>query len=369
MSSGELAEGGTLTVGIAGAGLLGRLLAWRLLASGYRVSLFDRDCISSGSAAAYTAAGMLAPYSELESAESSVYQLGMHSLKLWPEWIKQLNGESLFHQGGTLVVAHPQDRAYLEHFHQVLERKLPASNQFQKLMSSKAIGELEPPLAEQFSAALFLPEEAWLHTFELMDLLAERVISSGGQWYEQTTVNQVAAHCIHTGQSIHKFDWVIDCRGLGAKQQLPQLRGVRGEVIEVIAPEVSIRRMVRIMHPRYRLYLVPRPNHQYIIGATQIESEDYSNISVRSALELLSALYAIDKGFAEARITATRTNCRPALLDNFPIINRRPGLIQANGLFRHGYLLAPAMVEQVQGVIEDSLARLPQFSNLHRSLS
>ena len=104
--------------------------------------------------------------------------------------------------------------------------------------------------------------------------------------------------------------------------------------------------MVRLMHPRYRLYLVPREDHHYLLGATQIESEDSSEISVRSALELLSALYAIHPGFGEARILETRTNCRPALLDNLPAIAQEPGLMRINGLFRHGYLLAPALAEQ-----------------------
>ena len=32
--------------------------------------------------------------------------------------------------------------------------------------------------------------------------------------------------------------------------------------------------MVRLMHPRYRLYLVPGPDQHYLLGATQIESDD-----------------------------------------------------------------------------------------------
>ena len=32
-----------MNIGIAGAGLMGRLLAWQLLRRGHRVTLFDRD--------------------------------------------------------------------------------------------------------------------------------------------------------------------------------------------------------------------------------------------------------------------------------------------------------------------------------------
>ena len=101
------------------------------------------------------------------------------------------------------------------------------------------------------------------------------------------------------------------------------------------------------MHPRYQLYVVPKPNNRFIIGATQIESEDRSPVTLQSSLELGSALYTLSPAFAEARIIEMDTNLRPAFMDNLPKVFCQPGLIVANGLFRHGYLLAPAVVEQV----------------------
>ena len=150
-----------------------------------------------------------------------------------------------------------------------------------------------------------------------------------------------------------EFDLVIDTRGLGAKGEVPALRGVRGEVIRVRAPEVSLKHMIRLMHPRYALYIVPRPNHVFVVGATSIESEDTSPVSVRSALELLSALYSVHSGFAEARILDMRTEARPALMDNLPRLFVQKGLIHINGLYRHGYLQGPAMVEVMMEYIEN----------------
>ncbi|MGB5098895.1 MAG: FAD-dependent oxidoreductase, partial [Porticoccaceae bacterium] len=75
---------------IAGAGLMGRLMAWRLLRAGWRVSLFERDPEGTESAAAYTAAGMLAPWAEVESAEELVHRLGLRSLALWPALAAEL---------------------------------------------------------------------------------------------------------------------------------------------------------------------------------------------------------------------------------------------------------------------------------------
>ena len=160
------------------------------------------------------------------------------------------------------------------------------------------------------------------------------------------------------------FDYVIDCRGLGAANSntddnkieqhsddvslstTPDLRGVRGEVITLYAPEVELKHAVRLMHPRYKLYIAPRHNHHFVIGASQIESEDTGPITVRSTLELLSAAYSIDAGFGEAKIVKTATNCRPAYPDNLPKVHFNQRVMRINGLFRHGYLLAPMLAEQ-----------------------
>ena len=139
---------------------------------------------------------------------------------------------------------------------------------------------------------------------------------------------------------------MFDCRGLAAKDTVAGLHGVRGEMIRVHAPDVSIKHMVRVMHPRYKIYIVPRENQQYLIGATEIASEDASAVSVRSTLELLSAAFSIHRGFAEARILEMRSHVRPTTLDHQPYININNGLTKVNGLYRHGYLLAPAIAVQ-----------------------
>jgi len=362
----------SLRIGIAGAGIMGRLLAWQLCQAGHRVTLFDRDPIETGNAAAYTAAGMLTPFAEVESAELLIYQMGMHSLSLWPLLAKQLGGDLGFYQRGTLVVSHAQDRAELKRFNQQLDFKLqqgainpdPAPRQ----LDATELAQYEPQLAAQFNQATLLPGEAWLCTKCVMRTLAEQLLAKRVAWYSSTTVDQVGPGYLQTGKQRYEFDWVVDCRGLGAKGDLSGLRGVRGELVWLQAPEVQITHLVRLMHPRYRLYLVPKGRDDlYILGATQIESEDFSPISVRSTLELLSAAYSLHPGFAEARVVETKTNCRPALSDNLPRVITQPGLVQINGLYRHGFLLAPAIAEQVSAFLGEAVVGLPIFPPLFES--
>ena len=115
--------------------------------------------------------------------------------------------------------------------------------------------------------------------------------------------------------------------------------------------EIEFSRPVRLIHPRWPLYIIPRADHQFMIGATTIEAED-SGVSVRSALELLSAAYAVHPAFAEARIVEFGSGLRPAFPDNLPRIAVKDDKISVNGLYRHGFLLAPALAELTLGYVE-----------------
>lgn len=352
-------------IAIAGAGLLGRLLAWRLLLAGCHVSLFDSQAISTETpqgirAAAFTAAGMIAPMSEAVVSDANVYRMGQFALKQWPQWLRDLptSNSPLFHQQGSLLVAHPQDYSELLQFEQELRYVIPECTHYRRVNQAE-IQKLEPDLNPGLHEGLFLEEEGHLHNRELMNLLAQQIKDLGGDIHEYTAVS-LQNHKIISTNRTWDADWVIDCRGIGAREQVSQLRGVRGETLRVETTEVKLNRPVRLMHPRYQLYVIPKPNHRFVIGATQIESEDLSPVSLQSTLELGSALYTLSPAFAEARIIETDTNLRPAFMDNLPRVDVHSGLIIANGLFRHGYLLAPAIVENILAHIFQQPA--PAFS-------
>ena len=124
------------------------------------------------------------------------------------------------------------------------------------------------------------------------------------------------------------------------------MRGVKGETLIVHNPEFKLSRAVRLMHPRYPLYIVPRGQGVFMIGATQIESAD-ETVSLRSGLELMSALYSLHPSFVDARILEMKAGIRPAYPDNLPRITPDGNTIRCNGLFRHGFLLAPVMAQCV----------------------
>ncbi|NKB23306.1 MAG: glycine oxidase ThiO [Kiritimatiellae bacterium] len=330
------------TAGIVGAGIAGRLLALDLLERGWKVSLFDRGDEKGFHSCTYASAGMLAPFCELETAEKEIATLGEASLIRWKRWPDRWGSTVSFRQQGSLVVTHPHDQHELLRFKKIIESK-GCNPDILKEVSSLDIAELEPMLSDRFGSGLFFPREAHIDNREVLNALTNVLKKNNVQWFSHTEVVKIDAHTVQTPSNCYTYDWVVDCRGLGAKEDMEDLRGVRGELLYVHAPDVTFSRPIRLMHPRYPLYIVPRANHVFLIGATTIESEDYNPITVRSTLELLSAAYTLHPGFAEAHILETCTQCRPAFPDNQPRITVRDGLMRINGLYRHGFLLSPIL--------------------------
>ena len=151
-------------------------------------------------------------------------------------------------------------------------------------------------------------------------------------------------------------DVTVDCRGLAARDRVPDLRGVRGEMLVLRCREVALTRTVRLLHPRFPLYVVPRARETggegiYMVGATSIESASRSPVSARSLMELLGAAYALHPAFGEAEVVEIGVDARPAFPDNLPRAWREGDRVLVNGLYRHGFLLAPAMARRAADLV------------------
>ena len=340
-------------MGIAGAGLLGRLLAVQLANMGHAVDLFDpAPDAATRLAAGWTAAGMLCPVAELECADSQVFACGLRSLELWPQIIARLVAPVDFAQRGSLLVAHRGDEGAATRVIELLKRKAPASHAPERLTMT-ALTALEPAV-RGVAQAWQLACEGQIHTVQAMHALAATATALGVHWHWGRSVLEANSGELVCDHGTFNFDWVFDVRGTGARPQLP-VRGVRGEIFCLHAPGLQLSRPLRLLHPRHRVYVVPRESNILVVGASEIESEDRSPVSLRTTVELLAAAHSVLPELAEARIVHSETNLRPALPDNNPTLVHSDGITRINGLFRHGWLLAPALVER---------ALTPQFSTM-----
>lgn len=320
-------------IAVAGAGVMGLSVAHALRQ--FNVTVFDAGAENSASA---MAGGMLAPWSEVEHLPEDFLDAAVEGIALWEKILPALGVE--LHRNGSLIVAHKDDEYILNR----LAAKLPQ----QKIINAEKIAALESSLS-RFSSGLYLKDEAHVNPQQVLAALAASVTH------------------IHENADIETlrktFDYVIDCRGFAAAKDDHELRGVKGEIVIVRNKDFSLSRPVRLTHPRYPLYIVPRPDNVFMIGATLIESADNA-VTVKSALELLSAAFSLHPSFAESEILDIRAGIRPAYPDNLPRITVDGNVISCNGLFRHGFLLAPVMAACVADLVD---GRANNFISLFRS--
>ncbi|WP_337021709.1 FAD-dependent oxidoreductase [Pantoea anthophila] len=295
---------------VLGSGVAGLCVATLLAERGEAVEIITQpDC----RAASHWAGGMLAPWCEAESAPPEVIEWGQHAAG-W--WAKRVDGVQ---QQGTLVVAPPRDSRELTRFASMTQQH-----------QWVAPGDVEPALENRFARGLFFAREAHLDPRRALQQLQDRLKEAGVPF--------------HSGQPGEK---IIDCRGIHAADQQPALRAVRGEMVILHTPDICLSRPVRLLHPRFPCYLVPRANGHFMLGATMVESHDSSPISAKAMMELLSAAYSLHPALAEARIVESGTGLRPAYRQNLPEVRYENGRFSLNGLYRHGFLLAPIMAENL----------------------
>jgi glycine oxidase len=322
-----------LQVTVLGAGVAGLTCAVELAERGVDVEVVDRAERLGAASCSWYAGGMLAPWCELESAEPLIAKLGLESIAWWRE---RLPGTAL---NGSLVVAHGRDSGELTQFSR-------RTQQFEWL-DGEAVARLEPDLGGRFNKALFFKDEGHLDPRASLEFLVRRLEELRVPIRFGVTL-AVAPACWGTPSSARQ---IIDCTGLAAREVLTDLRGVKGEMVLLKLRDISLSRPVRVLHPRMPLYIVPRGAGLFMVGATMIESDQPTRISARSMLELLSAAYALHPAFGEAEIVEIGTGVRPAFPDNLPRVAWHNGTLYVNGLFRHGFLLAPALARRVAGIL------------------
>lgn len=315
-------------INILGAGIVGLWQAFVLRRRGHDVTLWDRAGIPGGVRASQLAGAMLAPYCEGEPGHELALKLGLEALPLWREHYPEVMS------GGTLVVAAARDRADYERF--------AAVTHGHRRVAAAEIGELEPALSGRFHEGLYFETEAHVEPGAAMGWLVRELKRMG--------VVLEGRAC--PGERGDGGGIVVDCRGLGARDELKTLRGVRGERIVIEAKDVRLTRPIRLLHPRVPFYIVPWPSNHFMIGATLIESADGGPATLRSAMELLSCAYALLPELGEARIVEIAAGVRPSFPDNTPKIIVRGSRIFVNGIFRHGFLVSPILAEIAANYIE-----------------
>ncbi len=318
-----------LRVTVIGAGVVGLWQACELAYRGHSVELVERSVTPFSNAASQYAGAMLAPYCEGETSPAIIQELGLRGIEHWQRVFPATVAN------GTLVVTSPRDRRELTRF--------ATRTDGHRHLDAAGLSDLEPDLAERFNEALFFPSEAHVEPASALGFLLKRAQRLG------------VAILFGSAADMSRADYVVDCRGIAASREVVSLRGVRGERAVVRTRQISISRPVRLLHPRFPLYVVPWGNGTYMLGATAMETSDAGPVTVRSTLDILGVAYALHPAFGDARVLSLDVGTRPAFPDNLPKICELGRHIVVNGLYRHGFLLAPVLAEMFADHLEGRL--------------
>ena len=318
-----------MEVTVIGAGVVGLATASALADRGCTLRIYERGGEAGPQSCSWWAGGMLAPHCEGESAEEAVVRLGGEAAAWWDAHT------GLVQSQGSLVLTTRRDQSDLTRF----ARRTTGSRE----VRGPEIDALEPALEGRFGRGLYFDDEAHLPPRLALARLRERLAGQGAEFIAEEVDPRT---CARTGLT-------VDCRGFAARDALTDLRGVKGEMVVLRCRDLALSRPVRLLHPRMPLYVVPRGEGVFMLGATMVEGVDGGHVTARGLLELLSAAYALHPAFGEAEVLEIGVDTRPAFPDNLPRIRREGALLRVNGLFRHGFLLAPAVARMVAELLLD----------------
>lgn len=324
-----------MIITIVGAGVMGLAIATELAERGVGIEVIDQAPGLGAHACSWYAGGMLSPWCEADMSEPSIVKFGQEAVSWWRKHISKVT------QRGSIVLAPSRDSAELNRF--------ARRTQNHKSIDGNALAELEPDLAESFSKALYFADEAHINPRQALRDLSEKLLNHGIKIHYDTPLKDY----VSKGK-------IINATGFNARVKLQDLRGVKGEALLLKTHEINITRPIRLMHPRFPVYIVPRGSGTYMIGATQIESEERSKITARSMVDLLNAAYTIHPAFGEAEVLEIGCDVRPAFPDNIPKLCWQGDTLHVNGLFRHGFLLAPACARMAADTILNP-KHIPEF--------
>src|SRR4051794_32138462 len=344
-----------------GAGVIGLACAWRAAQRGGRVCVLERDRPAAG--ATGVAAGMLAPVGEASWGEDHLLALNFESLRRWPGFAEQLEGEAELEIGfarqGALHVAVDRDEAEELRRRYVLHRSLGLDSEW---LRGSECRELEPGLATAVRGGANVPGEASVDPRKVVAALLVALERSGvavhsgtevvaaerdaGVWRVETADRRafdgaqivLAAGC-WSGQA----RWIPD--------RVPPVRPMKGEILTLRGPgaEPVCDRIVA----GERVYMVPRPDGRLIVGATVEERGFETTVTAGGVHELLRESYRLIPEIAELELVEATAGLRPGSPDNAPLIGpgEAEGLLVATGHFRNGVLQAPVTADCVAALL------------------
>jgi glycine oxidase len=336
---------------IAGGGIIGLAVGWRLARRGASVRLFEKDV--AGRSASWSAAGMLAPLSEVGFEEHDFLKLGRESLRRYPEFLDELKQDSSIEvpldTRGTLIIGLDRDdKERLRRLHIFREQlDLPV-----EWLSGTRAREIEPLISPRAGSAIWIPDDHQVDNRLMVKALRTAFEKCGGRLHEHCAVKSVRIHGgrltgVDTDNGAFDASAAVIAAGCWSKQiegipaeLRPPVRPVKGQILTLrMDSSCPLAHVVRAPD----VYLLPKDDGRLILGASEEEMGFDTSITAGPVYRLLERGWEAIPSIYDLVIEGIEAGLRPGSRDHDPIVGESAveGLYYATGHYRHGILLAP----------------------------
>ena len=349
---------------VVGAGVIGLAIAWRCAQRGLGVIVIDGDTPAAGrspdaeaaTAAAdaartisaapagawHTAAGMLAPVTELHYEGRDLLTLNVESAMRYPAFAAELadvTGSDIGYRScGTVQVAWDSaDLADLRALH-AFQASLGVTSE---LLTSRELRRVSPTLAAALPGGLWAADDHQVDNRRLRAALLTAARKAGADVRSGTVAridvidDRVVGVTLSDGTRLTADHTVLAAgawsRGIdGLPEDVrPPVRPVKGQTLRLQATPDFLTHVVRGSVKGHHVYVVPRANGELVVGASSEEAGFDVRPRAGAVYELLRDATTLIPELSEATFTEVSTSVRPGSPDNAPLI----GPTRLGGLF------------------------------------
>lgn len=350
---------------VVGAGVIGLAIGWRCAQRGIAVTVVDP---APGAGASGTAAGMLAPVSELQFGETPLLRLNLASAARYPGFVDEVSAASGCQVGyarcGTVVAG--WDAADLAGLRAVREYAM-SLGQHLELLTGGELRAAVPALAAGLPGGVFAPDDHQVDNRLLHRALLVAAARVGVKMVParvagmSITRDRVTGVVLDDGRRVPAGAVVVAAGawsgrlGLPAAAQ-PPVRPVKGQTLRLRLPEQPV--LPHIVRGSVRgspVYVVPRADGGLVVGASSEDAGFDLRPRAGAVYELMRDAQSLLPVLSEAEFVEVSTSARPGTPDNAPLIGRTgiDGLLLATGHYRNGILLTPVTADGVTALLVD----------------
>ncbi len=361
---------------VVGGGVIGCSIAYYLALGGASVTVVERNRLAAG--ASGVAAGMLAPQVEAPFADA-FFDLALRGREehapLASTLAEDVGLDVEYRRTGILRVARTEaERADLQR----QLRWQSARGLAAEWVEPEELGRCEPLLegvaGRLLAGGLWLADEGQVRGPRLVQALAMAAMRRGARFLEATSVvGFTTAHGqvvgVRTTSGPIEADTVVLAAGVWSAEVAESV-GLALPMTSVKGQILSLRSVAKT--PRQVLwcgesYLVPRPDGEIVLGATEEEGNFDARPTLAGVNRLTEAVLEVVPAVGGFTVDGIWAGLRPAAPDRYPIIGWVEcveRLFVATAHYRNGILLGPLTGHHVADHILNgaSLADLEPFT-------